>query len=795
MVATQQSTLERFRRVARNHGLSDVSERLDASDEIELLRTYLNGKVYRNAENWMNPSWAVRSGGRPLASSSGDEPFENNQRRNWTTVGGVGSHHYAFCDSKGLLTVIPECGSIEFWLLAPTGMIFPSMAAEDGSKITLLSAEDQVYEWKMSLGPIEFSRLIYHATEEDNEAIYNEIQIRNLSLERAKLTFYAVVRPMSVKGVEPIDTAEYSKPKRTIYTNGLLALRTDREPKCVYMGTADSRSLASTIADPAPKFDTEFSSPNGLATVIARFDVVLRPAGVEHFFFVSPFGRFTKTDSPPLFSTNSQARDATVQTWFEFMDSTLSGEFPDRELGPMLTQSKAIAAMQIRTSLAQDETGITGLSWTERARLLSALCRHNCLALAEQVSLQTIADGRSDVLTNQSTVAPFLWSILQVFEYSRSTEYLQKIRPLINAVLPMMVKNAESYLTPTFDQSSQELATEVPEFGQGTAEATAVNADETSEVSPSASQKTFEPRLERLSGFVAAAWLAESLRSAAGAFANLGDVEHSKSIDDILAGYTDYVQACSRDLADRIAREGIKTCILEEDIIDAVALLGTVALLRTKAIDSRLLDYVIKEIDEKWLTIFRMVKLPSRLGEHSIHLTMLLAHYYVLNKNRSEASTMLRAVLKFLSGYHVLPDWVNPKTGGGSHGSGCSVVAAADLMLLLRDMIVCEEGEDLIILPGTPQEWYTSNNPLVLRNVPTTRGMIQIEMGASANQRQIELRSEFLPREIEAYLPTSRAVSMVKLYGGALVGRFASSVSPHVRAVPLSEDIVLAFHR
>jgi hypothetical protein len=36
---------------------------------------------------------------------------------------------------------------------------------------------------------------------------------------------------------------------------------------------------------------------------------------------------------------------------------------------------------------------------------------------------------------------------------------------------------------------------------------------------------------------------------------------------------------------------------------------------------------------------------------------------------------------------------------------------------------------------------------------------------------------------------------MAKVYGGGLAGRFASSASPHIRIVPLSEDVVLAFHR
>jgi hypothetical protein len=317
------------------------------------------------------------------------------------------------------------------------------------------------------------------------------------------------------------------------------------------------------------------------------------------------------------------------------------------------------------------------------------------------------------------------------------------------------------------------------------------DSDEVSQVSPT----VVKPLLGRLSEFTAAAWTVEALRSAASLYERLGDAEQSNSLTEVVARYSAFVQESSKNLIERVAGQQSKAFISEEEVLDAVALLGTVALLRTKSIDSQLLEYIQKEITQRWTTILRMVRLPGVAKENSIHLTLLLAHYLVHTKDRSGVAPMMRAVLKLLSEYHALPEWVDPKTNGGSRGSGCSIVAAADLMLLLRDMIVSEDGDDLVIMPGIPQEWYTSNNNLVLRNIPTPRGRIQIEMGASANQRQIEIRMESLPREIEAYLPTGRAVSMVKLYGCGLAGRFANSASPHVRLVPLFEDVVLAFHR
>ena len=809
-LATPQSILERFRRVARNHGIPDPQRHLDATGEIEWLRACLNGRVYRAAENWMLPNWALRDSRRSSKVPSECDSLDNDQRRNWTTIGGVGSRGYAISDSKGLLTVNPECGSIEFWLLAPTGIIFPSTIADEGPRLTLLSPEDQVYEWRIDLGPLEYSRLVYHSSEGGTEAIYNEVQVRNRSLERAKFTFYAVIRPISVNGVEPIEAAEFSAPKRAVYTNGILAMMMNRDPKFVYVATANNKNLPSTIADLAPRLDSAINAPDGLATVVLRFDIILKPAGTERFFFVSPLVPLTKKDPLPALPMDQRARDSTVQTWFEFMGSTLSGEFPDRDLSQLLSQSKALLAMQVRSSVLPQQMRIPDSSWNDKAHLLSALCRGNCLSLAREVSLDLVRGIQADTLTDVSAAAPAVWTILHVFEHLQDMSYLRTVRPVLDELLPAISEKARSYLSsapievPKEEQQVvqqkegvSEWTGQQPNEEESTPRVPVAHANEISAsyLGPRLPSEDRTPQFRRLTDFAVASWVVEALRSAANAYDRLGQTEDAKSLAALVAECTAAVQKSSKDFTEMASRRDTKNVLPDDEVLDGIILLGTLALLRSKSIDTGMLECVQQEIAQKWTTILRMVKLPGVTREHSVHLTLLMAHYYAFNRDRAMTAALLRAVLKLLSEYYVLPDWVDPKTGGGIRGSGCSVTAAADLLLLLRDMIVLEDGEDLTVLPAIPQDWYTSNNVLVLRNTLTLKGAVQIELGASTNQRQVEIRMQSLPREIDAYLPTTRTVSMAKIYGGGLAGRFASSSSPHIRVVPLSEDVVLTFHR
>ena len=122
-------------------------------------------------------------------------------------------------------------------------------------------------------------------------------------------------------------------------------------------------------------------------------------------------------------------------------------------------------------------------------------------------------------------------------------------------------------------------------------------------------------------------------------------------------------------------------------------------------------------------------------------------------------------------------------------------MAATDMLLLIRDMGLIESGEDLIVFPGIPEDWYTSINPLIVTRVPTTKGTVHLELGTSANQHQIEVRMDPLPNELEIHVPENFSLPMVKVYGGSVVGRVKETSSKYLRIVPLTNAVVLTFHR
>ena len=99
------------------------------------------------------------------------------------------------------------------------------------------------------------------------------------------------------------------------------------------------------------------------------------------------------------------------------------------------------------------------------------------------------------------------------------------------------------------------------------------------------------------------------------------------------------------------------------------------------------------------------------------------------------------------------------------------------------------------MFPGIPEDLYTSKYPLIISNIPTDIGPVHLEIGASKNQHQIEVRLESLPEEIEFRFPAIIPISIVKVHGAGIAGRSDDKNFPYVRVIPISESIVLTFRK
>jgi hypothetical protein len=440
-------SLERLRRVARNNRVIIEDQELGPEDEAEQLRIGLNGRIYTSAESWMLPRWVhLQKQKTPLEQDG----VSNDHLRNWTIIGNPSAKSYAVTDESGLVTAVPQCGSLDFWPEDDGELIYPATTDRDGPSLTLISPEDQIFEWKVIRGPIEFSRHIYHVINGDDEAVYSEILVKNHSLTEACFVFYAVLRPMSVRGVEPIETLEFDKENCRLYANGMLAFSVDKRPDSVVLSTGDNPNLPETVMTQTERMDTEFSAARGLATAVLRYEVKLAPAASKSFYFTTPLKPVTKSDEMVTFPANTKMRDITVGNWFDFVDSTVGFAFPNRDLDPLVLQAKATLAIKAKSAILE----APDIEWREKARVLLSLSRTGYVKLAKELSL---AVGKPPMVppdADPSVLGPYLWGTLQYYIHTDDVGFLQSISPLIDDITRRLLETIEE----------QQVASEPPEI-------------------------------------------------------------------------------------------------------------------------------------------------------------------------------------------------------------------------------------------------------------------------------------------------------------------------------------------
>ncbi|MHA1949302.1 MAG: hypothetical protein ACXAAO_02690 [Candidatus Thorarchaeota archaeon] len=765
--------LERFRRVAREHKLK-ISESGLPVEEIDQLRNQLNAVVYLQAKPWMLPAWAALDIKGIDVEESLITEYPNDSYRNWSLVGGVGGYNYGIVDTRGLTSARADIGSVDIWLQEDEEIIFPALIGKDGPQLQLVSTEDQLYEWRTEVKSIEFVRLIYHVKQGDEEFVYNEVALRNIALERKEITFYVVIRPMSPWGVDPLEKIEFNESERLVLVNGIPALQFDTPPTAVILTESNNVDIPDSIRVSSTRLDTVIESAKGLATAILRFDVKLTAAGTKRLYIVSPLESVKKDIKKSKLNVGPHNRDLTVGNWYSFSEQLTKVLFPDSQLDKVFSQAAVSLAIQARSVMFPEESYLASFTWKERMRVLVALIKTGSFELAERLTIE-IAQ-QSDVPKgplDRSTFSPILWGLLQLYSHTPKSESISEIRKYITQLTERLVdaltiKTDEDIVSGPIEDALEEDEEDVPLQHY-------LIVDE-----------TLLMEFNQLLWDLAA--LKESLRF---------HVVTKKPIVNLLRDAITKTKEKVRTTLDEI--RGARWPRPQDPIMNSLDriildILTSVAQLRTTKFDLRFLRDLCNRVEDRRI-VRNLWKTPEPLELFSSHLTLRLAQFHIFDRQRKKVETYLQRSLEFLSEDFLLPDFVDTRTYGGSGGTGSSVLAAADIILLLNDILVHEDVSNLVFLPGVPEQWYSSKRPLLVQGLPTKFGRARIEIGMSSNQHQIETGIEYLPEEIEIHVPESVPLRMVKAYGASIVDRAAKSPSPHLRLVPLSNEVVLTYHK
>jgi hypothetical protein len=416
-----------------------------------------------------------------------------------------------------------------------------------------------------------------------------------------------------------------------------------------------------------------------------------------------------------------------------------------------------------------EESYLASLTWNERMRVLIALIKTGSIQLAETLTIEIaqqsdIPDGNLD----RSIFSPILWGLLQIYSHSPQSKSIEQTKQYIDLLTERLL-------------DSLKVSEEMDVSG---------TTEDTSDEDDAPLQHYLMVDVELLSELNQLLWdlaaLKEALRfhvvTKKPVVQELGDT--ISRLEREIRSKLDEIRGARWPRPQNPVMNDIDTVILD--------ILTSVAQLRTTNFDMKFLGELCTKVEKRRI-VRNLWKTPAEL--FSSHLTLRLAHFHIFGRQRNKVETYLQRSLEFLSEDYLLPDYVDTRTYGGAGGTGSSVLAAADIVLLLNDMLVHEDVSNLVFLPGVPESWYSSKKQLLIKELPTKFGRARIEIGMSANQHQIETGIEYLPEEIEVHVPENVPLRMVKVYGGSIVDRAAKARSPHLRLIPLSNEIALTYHK
>jgi len=121
----------------------------------------------------------------------------------------------------------------------------------------------------------------------------------------------------------------------------------------------------------------------------------------------------------------------------------------------------------------------------------------------------------------------------------------------------------------------------------------------------------------------------------------------------------------------------------------------------------------------------------------SLHLAQIL-----LRAGDLRYVELMDAVADLATATGQWPEAIHPATGGGCMGDGQHGWAAAEWLLLLRNVVVREEDDALVLASGVPAAWLESGTPIAVGPTATRFGAITVEVAGDIVHPVVSWRCE-----------------------------------------------------
>ncbi len=624
----------------------------------------------------------------------------NTTHRNWTAVGVIGSDREAVVDSRGLVTPRYNGWSADVWLL-------------EGDKLFAPSKLDAVSQ--KNIGKIPAVRTAFAAAGQEvqsdvfavmvagKEAVLQKVTVRNTSSAAKNSTLCFSLRPYNPEGLSVVK--EVTADEKRIAADRGTAIVLMSKPDAVDCSNEEDGDVALTLGGGMNRRSAKCRV--GLANAVAEYNVSLAPGEEKSFWFVMPMklrddagawaAEAAKIDPEAAF-------EKTKREWRERLAGTMQIEIPDENLQTAFDINKAYLL------LLWDGDAITPGPFTyhhfwfrDAAYQVTALEKMGFRSEAERVLATYPGRQRADgffISQNGEWDAngQAMWTLLEHYKYTRDKKFLETIWPSLEKGVKWI---QQKRMATTRDKSS-------PVYGLMPA---------------GLSAEHFGPNDYY---YWDDYWCLAGVRAAEEAALELGKDAERRQFHQEHDRYFGHIEASLAWVERKLGRRLLPASPYRRMNSGAIGAAAVLYPLRIYPPDDERMANTIGEI--RRLSFFEDGFFQNNYHSGvNAYLTLQIAQC-LLQRRDPDTWKLLRYIMSLASPTYTWPEAVHPQTRGGVMGDGHHGWAVADLLHIIRNLLLVEEGETLVVFPLLPAEWFDKGKSITVKEAPTHFGKVGLSM-------------------------------------------------------------------
>lgn len=736
-------------------------------------RGWFNKRFFDTHLEWVLPYWATRQLNPNDVSfvARGLKPvLVNENLRDWTTIGNPESRNEAIVDPRGLVTPQPQgaAWSLDVWLEVDSRLFFPSRLADS-------VIHQQLFE-NLPLVQTQYEPERLRVNQEvfavqdsaGKDWVIASVTVENPRGDSRTASLYLSVRPFNPEGAALIGRVEFRNGTDNVtelWVNGEAAALI-LKPNAIACGNEASGDVALALANLNGL--TKLTSESGVATAVAQYSLDLRPHSNRVITAVLPmqpaheFPPDARSWVAPEAAVTLR-REATTR-WRELMQRGMQIRVPDDELQNAFEANKAYLL------LFHDGDSITpgpflyhDFWFRDAAYMLNALDQLGYHQQANTVLARYFKRLQKDgyLLAQEGewdSNGQALWTLVEHARLSGDYELLaQDYWNLLNA----------AHWIDATRQKTKSGRDHPPEYGLLPAGLSAEH------LGPN--DYFYWDDFWSLAGLRAAVYAAKI-------FDNADDTKK------LQAGYDAMRADVNASIAATAARTGalwIPASPYRNADSAMVANLAALYPLRLFAPDDPCLLATQNELK-------RIAWMEDALFHHVGHagfgtyLSLHVAGCYLYQRN-PEAWKTIRWLLKHATPTHTWAEAIHPRTRRGGMGDGHHGWAAAEFVSSVRNALLFEEDEHLVLTPALPDDWVVETFSIRVENAATYFGKVGYTIAFGDHTATLVLKPEWRqpPTFVEWDLPFA-----IKTAGGD--GGSVDLIDEHRLRVPVGVNKVVA---